>query len=60
MVTGHSSVEMTDHYTHFDVTDLKEVEEAQVVLLTQGEKSEEDQQFIEDLGTKIGAVKGKR
>ena len=36
MVTGHSSVEMTDHYTHFDVSDLKEVEEAQVVLLTQG------------------------
>ncbi len=59
MVTGHSSVEMTDHYTHFDVTDLKEVEEAQVVLLTQGEKSEEDQQVIVDLGTKIGVAKGK-
>lgn len=33
MVTGHATTEMTDHYTHFDIGDLKEVEEAQMGLL---------------------------
>jgi len=33
LVTGHATVEMTDHYTHFDIGDLKEVEEAQKGLL---------------------------
>jgi integrase len=33
MVTGHSSADMTEHYTHFDIGDLKEVEEAQKTIL---------------------------
>lgn len=33
MVTGHATQEMTEHYTHFNILDLKEVEEAQSGLL---------------------------
>jgi integrase len=32
MVTGHSSQDMTEHYTHFDIDDLKEVKAAQTAI----------------------------
>jgi hypothetical protein len=33
-VTGHKSLKMTDHYTHFDTTQFTEVVEVQNNLLT--------------------------
>jgi hypothetical protein len=41
MITGHSSAEMMDHYTHFDVSDLKEIADAQKVLVGNVELDEE-------------------
>ena len=33
MVIGHASTAMSDHYTHFDITDLQEVREAQYRII---------------------------
>ncbi len=44
MVTGHSSVEMTEHYTHFDMSDLKEIENAQLDLLILDDQASIDEQ----------------
>ncbi len=44
MVTGHSSVEMTDHYTHFDLSDLKEIQDAQLDLLVPDSQQEINEQ----------------
>jgi integrase len=36
-VTGHKTLKMTEHYTHFDTREFTEVREAQTKLLTAGE-----------------------
>jgi integrase len=36
-VTGHKSLKMTEHYTHFDTRQFAEVREVQTTLLTAGE-----------------------
>jgi integrase len=36
-VTGHKTLKMTEHYTHFDTRQFTEVREAQTKLLTAGE-----------------------
>jgi integrase len=36
-VTGHKTLKMTEHYTHFDTRQFTEVREAQTTLLTAGE-----------------------
>jgi integrase len=36
-VTGHKTLKMTEHYTHFDTRQFTEVREAQAKLLTAGE-----------------------
>jgi integrase len=40
-VTGHKSLKMTDHYTHFDTRQFTEVREVQTTLLTAGEAEPE-------------------
>jgi hypothetical protein len=33
-VTGHRSMRMTDHYTHFDTRQFNEIRDVQKILLT--------------------------
>jgi integrase len=39
-VTGHKTLKMTEHYTHFDTRQFTEVREAQTALLTAGEREQ--------------------
>lgn len=53
MVTGHSSADMTEHYTHFDINDLKEVANAQRVLLGVPVKTVDNKgEIVDDLTLK--------